>query len=201
MIINIRGTNGSGKSHIVHCLLKGREFEEIFLGEEQVGVVVPELSLRIIGDYGTQCGGCDWLQAGRGGTSYSVQMVEDLVGLLSEDWMPEKHVLFEGFMISGTFGRWNECAARYEQKYGHGSWVFCFLDTPKEICAERIGSRRAERAASLGKTPTEFNPKNCYDGHRQGLNIRRNMLEASRKVIDIDHTRSYEQFMTEVFKL
>jgi hypothetical protein len=202
MIFNIRSTNGGGKSYIVHRLLADHDHEELWYNDEEIGVVVPSLNLRIVGAYDTNCGGTDWIQAGRGGTSYSVQMVEDLVSTtLSEDWMPDKHILFEGFMISGTRGRWSEMAARLAQKYGKEVVLFAFLDTPKEICAERIRQRRITRAINMGKDPAlipEFNTKNCYDGWRQGLNIRRHFQNDGRLVVDIRHEDSYEHFM-EIF--
>jgi hypothetical protein len=207
-LFNIRGTNGSGKSHVVHCLLKDHAHTELWdpsLASEKnpdgelIGLVVPSLNLRILGDYSTQCGGGDWYLAGRGGSKKSVDACEAATLQLWDNG--SYNVIFECFMFSGTFGRWNEMGARLARDHGSELVVFAFLDTPKEVCAERIRQRRVRRAVSLGKDPSqlpEFDPKNCYDQHRQGLNIRRNMMNAGRTVVDIDHTRSYEHFM-EIF--
>lgn len=207
MIYNLRGTNGSGKSHCVHELLKKYKHEELWDPniDEQVGIVIPDLSLRLVGDYSTQCGGGDWYIAGRSGSKKSIQHLADLVDQLLIDWHP-RSVLVECFMVSGTFGRWNDQAAKHAQEYGSllpdgkraEVWKMLFLDTPKEVCADRIRSRRERRATEMGKDPKslpEFNPKNCYDQHRQGLNIRKNMQAAGRNVIDLPYLTAPEVFI------
>lgn len=203
-LYNIRGTNGSGKSHIVHEMMKAYPvYEEIWDDRinEQVGIVIPALNVRLLGDYTTQCGGGDWYIAGRSGSKKTINDAEAAILSLWEEG--SYRVIFECFMFSGTFGRWNEFGKKLAASHGGGKEIvtYAFLDTPKELCADRIRSRREKRALSLGKELSslpEFNPQNCYDQHRQGLNIRRNMIADGRHVVDIDHTRSYEHFM-EVF--
>lgn len=197
-VYNLRGTNGSGKSHCVHELLKKYQHEEVHDPsiDEQVGIVIPDLKLRLIGDYSTQCGGGDWYIAGRSGSKKSIQHLADAIDLMCEDW--DGSVLVECFMVSGTFGRWNEHAAKHAQQYGREIWKMLFLDTPKEVCAGRIRERRIKRALSLGKNPAqlpEFNPQNCYDQHRQGLNIKRNMTAAGRNVIDLNYLAAPGDFI------
>ncbi len=196
MIYNLRGTNGSGKSHCVHMMLEKHEQQDLLdptregdAWQQTVGLLVPDLNLRTVGIYDMQCGGCDWFIAHRGNTD----QLESLINRLAMDWVPQKHVLYEGFMVSGTFGRWNNQAQQLANLYGREVVHFLFLDTPVEVCIERILARRAKKLKP-GQKLAPFNDKNCRDLHRQNLNNQENFRKAGRRVTVLDHRTAPEDF-------
>jgi hypothetical protein len=67
-IVNLRGTNGSGKSTVVHTILKKHDHSVIPLtpyftpggaSRDVPGLYVPKLDLAVVGAYDTQCSGAD----------------------------------------------------------------------------------------------------------------------------------------------
>lgn len=188
MIFNIRGPNGSGKSHIVHQLLKKYGYLELKLPytnkdgemeEEYVGLHVwDRLNLRIVGLYDTQCGGGDWYLAGRGGTKKTNDDLERLIERMHVDGI---NVLFEGFMISGSFSRWSEFAKRHPV-------TFLCLDTPLNICVDRIVKRRIARGNNR-----PFNPQNVTDGHRQHMLNIKHLRNAGHTVIELHYRTAVEE--------
>ncbi len=167
MITNIRGTSGSGKSTVVFNLLKHFRAEgELFAvfmhhagGEYTIPMdQEPDSSfdvhlgyqifqhfdsnrptykspLRIVGKYLTPCGGCDGIKT------------QDEVSDRVRAWYNMGYeVLFEGLLISTIVGRWAEMA---ESVAENGSRLhnmrFVFLNTPEEVCVERVKARRAAK--------------------------------------------------------
>jgi len=128
-IIKLHGTSGAGKSTIAWKFLKdypnvARTSE---VGKiEAYDVRVPEFAqpLYILGRYTTQCGGCDTLSA------------DQQIDLLHQ-YAPEGNVLYEGLLASEYYGRLGEASERYGKDH-----IFAFLDTPIELCIERIKARR-----------------------------------------------------------
>lgn len=146
MIVNIRGTNGSGKSTIVRTLMEGRNpipFVADGPGKRQVlGYSVrnpnPECHtpVAVVGRYETACGGCDTIKT------------QDEVQARVRGHAPSRHVLFEGVIVSDIYGRYKEMADNYP-----GEWLFAYLDTPLAVCFERIAGRRV----AAGKPAEGFN--------------------------------------------
>jgi len=137
MIFNLRGCNGSGKTYVVHEILKQFEYSYVIdpTNEEVCGTLVKPLNMIFVGLYrplelGT--GGCDWYLAGNGGSKKTNDDLEDLLQRLATTG---RNLFFEGFMISGTFSRWSEFAKR-------NPTTFLCLDTPLETCIEHIRGRR-----------------------------------------------------------
>ena len=179
MIYNIRGSHGSGKSHSMHTLLAKYEHEDLMSGDFQVGVSVPELKLRLIGSYDIPSGGCDWfirmVECPEGKTPSEV-MGEWVEACHSDGW----NVLLEGFMVSGTFGRWNDLAAKHAQAAGSEVWRFLCLDTPVEQCIKHVEERRA-RKGRVGV----FDPVHLKKHYAQVANNRESFIKAGRVVWDI----------------
>ena len=180
----------------MHELLAQHTYEEMWddhfypqYGGECVGLYVPDYELRIIGTYYNQCGGGDWFLAGRGGSKKTMEMLSNMIDRLYRDWHP-RHLLIEGFMISGTFGRWHDMAVRHTEEFGQDPWKFLCLDTPLDLCIQRIIHRREERGDYR-----PFNPVNVTKHFAQVLNTRNTLERLGHCVIDIDHRRSAEQFV------
>tara|TARA_R110000803_G_scaffold210228_1_gene281507 strand:+ start:1412 stop:1999 length:588 start_codon:yes stop_codon:yes gene_type:complete len=146
MIINIRGTSGTGKSTLVAKLMANYPIIstdlEYVLGKRDViterskkktvGYTL-EKGIHVVGRYETKCGGCD-----------TIKTQDQVFRLVDENANIHKHVVFEGLLTCNSYGRWKELANRQD-------FFFLFLDTPISQCLEAVVARRIER----GKTPEE----------------------------------------------
>lgn len=125
-VINVRGTNGSGKSTLVRNLLKRGRPQPIY---GLLGPRKPEAyklgSAFVLGPYeALRTGGCDIVH------DYSS------IGDLIRKYEPKGHVVFEGAMISATWGALGALLEEYGQKV-----TILFLDTSLEQCLKNIGAR------------------------------------------------------------
>jgi len=129
-VINIRGTNGSGKSYLVHRLLK--EYGAVPLGQND-RIVAYRLEnsgypkVYVVGRYETVTGGTDTFSGG------AVEASKHIAALSEKG-----HVIFEGLIASGIAGRWVKLAESLPQH----QWIFLTLDTPLEKCIEMVNERR-----------------------------------------------------------
>lgn len=184
MLISIRGTNGSGKSSIVLELMKHgkwspqygalgpRRPEAYHLpGWEFDGVISPT---HILGSYHVVSGGCDQIQP------------YDIVLDLLEKYAPRGHVVFEGVIVSSSYGR----VGRFMERYGQSA-VMAFLDTPLEVCIENVKKRRSARADER-----EFNPKNLTSKFNEIVRSKKKMLEESKlRVVDLNFGKAADQIL------
>jgi hypothetical protein len=132
MILNIRGTHGSGKSWVVHQLLK--EPNEAI---DDYGYYIPKWDCGVVGRYNTPCGGCDGIKS----ADEVVKRVRAFYGMF-------RHVVFEGILVSHTFKRYSDLADELP-----GFW-FLFLDTPLATCISRVKARREEKGNDKLLDPT-----------------------------------------------
>lgn len=160
-IVNIRGTSGSGKSTLVQKFLQFHPHDPVVanLNDWKSEKVVaykcwdyskPKFVAYVMGRYETQCGGWDAL-------SYkgSHQDLEDMCIQAAA----LGHVIFEGLTVSSSYTRWLNVSKAYP-----GQMIFAFMDTPEEICHDRIlmrnGGKEPKRDA---KGLADYNRKfrNC----------------------------------------
>lgn len=136
-IINLRGTNGSGKSTVAFKLIAEGSIDER-LAEYQtpkgaqrfvMGYRVPSLNLIVVGKYETVCGGCDGIHT----QDLIKEAVINAAGVA-------KNVLFEGVIVSTLFSGYLELSRKLSAEIGQGlTWAY--LDTPLEVCLARIYKR------------------------------------------------------------
>lgn len=169
MIIDIRGTHGSGKSFVPIQILKNH-YHEI----TDDGYLVPELDLTIISHYRIVCGGCDLIGK------------QDEVCVRVERAIKQtKYVMLEGILVAHTFSRWDTMAKQIPD------WKFLFLDTPKQTCIDRVLERRAKK----GNTKP-FNTKNLEHGFRQIIfRVAPRLWAEGHDVFWLSHSQSCEQVM------
>lgn len=183
-IISLRSTNGGGKSTIVCGLIAGAEKVVPIYGV--LGPKSPEayqLSLKgvskptyILGPYITPVGGCDRL------------IPYDLILDLLAKYAPKGHVVFEGVIVSSSYGR----VGRFMEGYGQEA-VMAFLDTSLEQCIENVKKRRMAKGDER-----EFNPKNLTSKYQQIQGSKPKMIaEGKVRVVIIE----YEQGLYQVRKL
>lgn len=142
-VFDIRGTHGSGKSYLVHTLLKKYRSEPIIQKKKHIGYFIPDLDCGVIGRYSTACGGCD----GVGKQDEVVRRIR----LFSRRY---RHVVLEGILVSHTFKRYAKIAKRAED------YRFLFLDTPLKVCISRVRKRRLAKG-----NKKELDPKNVIKDH------------------------------------
>jgi hypothetical protein len=179
MIINIRGTHGSGKTYIVKQILEryGAEPESLNPKGRPLNHVVELLDgskLYAVGDYTKACGGCDGIQP----YSEIWPRIERLATL--------GHVVFEGAMVSSSYGS----IGRASEIFGDDI-VFAFLDTPLEVCLENIRKRREAR----GKLDP-LNPRNTTNKYNRVLQtIPQFRTRFNRRVVILNYKQAKEQVL------
>lgn len=188
MILNLRGPSGSGKSY------PGFQLKDLYGPPEEVrslkyfGRKKPKLIAQILPGGLCLAGRYTMKKSTRtGGIGYSGGVdgfypMEELNGMIQDLCDEYPHVLFESLMISGTHQRWEDFGKKNEA-LGRRV-VFGTLDTPIELCLERIQSRNGgvpikeesvvRHRAQVHKCAAKF--------HAAGL-----------ESYTLDHTRSLEQ--------
>lgn len=138
MIIQVRGTHGSGKTTTVREVMKrfeckphsieGRKrpigYECVYKtgkpGKDDVYLWVP-------GSYENATGGCD-----------TISEIEVIYGIVKQQAEAGFHVLFEGILAQHS-------APRVLELVDVHHYLGIVLTTPLELCVERTNQRRAER--------------------------------------------------------
>lgn len=161
MILNIRGTNGSGKSTIVRGV-----FEQ-FLAKPLYGVLGPRRPeaycltknkfklLYILGSYLTPAGGAD-----------CIQPYDNIIPLIGK-YAQRGHVLFEGVLVSKSKGS----VGTYLEKYGKQA-VLLFLDTTLEQCISAVQQRRTDR-----DDERTLNPKNLTEAFKAVVRVKKTLTD------------------------
>lgn len=152
MIVQVQGTSGAGKSTLARALMSwvtehGGEAAPVVDGAARIlgyKCVLPRRkTIYLVGKYSTPCGGCDQV-----GSSAEVLRRVRM-------WARGGSVVFEGLLLSGGQGS----LGRAMLKYGRG-FAYAFLDTPLEVCLQRVQGRRDKRARRTGREAKPLNPKN-----------------------------------------
>lgn len=175
MILNIRGTNGSGKTHLVRSLLAELPHDVLptETGDKILGYHLAGPNLRVLGRYdvGIKGGGVDnvtdylWRVKFPGrcmgpGRCPRAARCEgnsmDAVELQVREWAEAGyHVLFEGLIVTSVWGRWVKLGEEWPL---HMLW----LDTPLQVCFERTVARNGRVPKGWpGKSSLEDKWKGC----------------------------------------
>ena len=179
MILDIRGTNGSGKSWVVSQLLEVGFNYPILENGKQIGSIVPSLDLCVVGKYTETGGGCDGLRGG-------VVEVERLVRLLHRR---HGNMVLEGIMVSQLFGRFERLARELHD------YRFLFLDTPLEVCIERVKARRLTK----GNTKPFDPEKNLVrDFNRTRFIVKGKLERAGHTVKMLDWRNPFDAVLKEL---
>lgn len=150
MIIQIRGTSGSGKSTAMRFLIALLGTEEAIYSPGRKAPMAywyPGYKTMVMGHYQTACGGCDTIGSAR-------ETYDETVNLL-KTYKPA-FIVQEGLLLSEDV-KWTT-----EMVKTLGQEVHCYwLMTPIETCWEYIGRRREK----MGESPelTEKTKKKALD--------------------------------------
>lgn len=179
MVLNIRGTNGSGKSTAVRHLLDRIGGLESMTPHYENGRKKPlyytheETKLALVGHYETQCGGGD-----------TINGYDKLFGLVMKLCGQGWHVLYESMQTSADT---KQIIA--VKNAGYDDIRVVYLTTSLEECIKRIEARRHARGNNK-----PFNPKSTIGKFRgtetsrpkliaAGIHTRRASVEQAGKVI------------------
>jgi hypothetical protein len=167
-VVKIHGTSGAGKTTIVRNIMD-EATEVVPIGPlkrpEAYRVTHPRLKipLYILGSYENKCGGMD-----------SVSEVENQIKLILA-YAECGHVLYEGLLLSTYYGRPGAAVA-------HMGWahVWAFLNTPIEVCIERVKARRMARGVHA-----PLNEHNTRAREVPIRSLRKKLYLLSKHVVDI----------------
>lgn len=143
MIINIRGTGGSGKSTLVMTVMAkyDRRTPQYLEGRKRpIGYLCERAgtALYVPGHYEIPTGGCD-----------TIQKIDDVYNLVNNAAQAKHDVLYEGIMIGDDVRRCIDLAR------AHPPLMVIALNTPIDQCLASIQARRDTRGDER-----ELNPKN-----------------------------------------
>jgi adenylate kinase family enzyme len=144
-ILKIHGCSGAGKTTFARSLIEAAAtidpLHEINNKRKTVGYRLDLLELDnpvfLLGSYENACGGVDTV-----GTAQEVMEMIDR-------YAKEGHVVHEGLLQSTYYGAMGE----HSKKYG-GDYIYAFLDTPINVCLDRVVERRA-----TNESKNKFNPQ------------------------------------------
>lgn len=201
VVINLRGTGGSGKSTVVRRVMElyTEKLDVVALGRKQpqgylltnVEGMAPHDQLYVPGHYNTACGGCDTIK--------TVDLVYELVNRYVE---LGSSVLYEGIMVQDDVRRAVELDHRLkeagvksaesgtEDKQPSGLFVIR-LNTPIEVSLASIRARRAE--AGNEKPLSE---KNTRTRHESQVRIAGRLKDAGVRVEVLDREAAYLRVCT-----
>ena len=178
MIVQLRGCSGSGKSTVAHTLLAKFPNEplvrkkdgKIMAYKVEAGLDKP---IYVVGSYHTACGGVD--------TIPTIKEALDRVAYFDEN---NGHVFFEGLLISTIYGSVGEFSDRHEM-------VFAILDTPLDVCLERVRLRRLEKG-----NDKPMDPKNTIAKWNMTQSHIEKFRGFGKRVEIIDHNDAFNQVMS-----
>ena len=154
-VIKLGGCNGSGKTSVAKALIKltkGAPIETKLLSGKRTDVHVGLYNgtpVHVLGRYENACGGMDTIS-----DKYDrFELVRKAV-LGDNRYTNGLIVFFEGLITGKTYGALGELSEQHYKRKA-GRWLYAFMDTPFDVCVERVGQRRA----AAGKGMEGFDPE------------------------------------------
>jgi len=184
IILRIAGTFGSGKTTAMRgffnyphtVLMSGKKIAGYQVDASSAGITQP---IFVVGKYDNTCGGTDAIKT-------QAEIAEKILKA-----HPLGHVLYEGALVSasGLAGQVTQAI------HPTGCDVYAFLDTPQDLCIERVRGRRL-----VAGNEKEFDPKNLIDKFESVVNCYKNLRkEGSFDTRLIDHADPHPQ-LVEIIK-
>lgn len=168
MIINVSGSNGSGKSTIVKTAMSWFDRAEPLMVPNRkrpcayTCVRKGGRKLFVLGHYETSCGGCDTLAG-----LFPEKMLTNIYSWIRSAYSEEVDILYEGLIVESDVRR------VVELKEDGFPVVVLSIDISLEKCIEAVVERRHERGNFA-----EFNPKNVISKYRHCMRRRQRFIDA-----------------------
>ena len=169
MIVNIRGTSGSGKTFLVRQLMAACNAEPVLDENSKIDAYRLDGNIYILGRYTNVCGGCDTIRT------------QDQVCDRVRKYAAMGHVIFEGLLITHIFGRYHNLSQEL------GGIVWAFLDTTLDQCFENIYKRNG------GKPVKEQNTTSAWEAARR---VYEKAKQAGERVIWLHYENAYDELVT-----
>lgn len=202
MIIQIRGTSGSGKTHLVKRLMEKyascepfyheEDYEETLLGRDLKPKAKPHGyigvhprfgtdSLLIEGRYDIATGGADGLTS-RFGWKYPFELAR-------KGHEEGRDVIFEGLILSHERQNTADMVRKYDLPF-----LAIFLTTPLEVCLASVNSRRRLRNPAA----EDVNPKNTEAKYRDNLKSKTYIESQGVKTALLSREEAFERVCQEL---
>jgi predicted ABC-type ATPase len=185
-VVAIKGTNGSGKSTVVRELIACLGKQAILrVNSKEAGYRCryEDGSLFVLGKYKTAaCGGLD--------SSFSYGGAADDLLLCIDKLAGQGHVCCEGVIAITSYGhdRMTRFADKLKRK-GH-RMIFAHIDTPAELCVERVKQRRREAG-----NQKPFDPEKLLDKYQSILKSQEQLLAAGYDARILPHEEPLETLL------
>lgn len=145
VVIKIGGCNGSGKTSLVRAIMgmKGPDWQMRYSGVKRLKpesytrrmkIGKTSVDVYILGSYETICGGMDTISD----KNERLSLIEQYA---CSEYL-DRLVIFEGLITGKTYGAIGSISDQPSQK---GRWIYAFMDTPFDVCVERVLERRKAR--------------------------------------------------------
>lgn len=189
-ILKIHGTSGSGKTTAVRSLIDKSILTPVVFDwhykdkirpttAKIIEIMVPDCPKRIfiLGKYDNTCGGVD--------TISDVNQVGHMIDKLHGDG--DVHIVYEGLLTSTYYGWLGKHSWQFADEY-----IYAFLDTPLELCIERV---KARRKAAGNDRP--FNEVPTSDKYLAINRLKKKLGPMGHRVATLEHEKPmYEQLIT-----
>lgn len=183
MIIQIRGTSGSGKSTIVRKVMDHYSRQESIYMEGRKQPLAYNMRGRkgtgyrtyILGHYEIPTGGADTL-SNKGNEWITNHILEK-----SQD----SHILYEGLMMSGGTKQ-SFIMYKNVKELLH----IIFLNTPLDVCLDSVRQRRLARG-----NIDPLNPKTTTDTHRKSKNYYKKLKDAGVNAESLSREEAYSRVL------
>jgi len=170
-IIKIHGCSGAGKTTAVRLLLNDSFIVTPI--KNDAGKIEAYLcsnmklkrEVSVLGSYQNNCGGMD-----------TVSKAFDAMSMVKK-YEKVGHVVHEGLLQSTYYGAMGKDSVQYGDDY-----VYAFLDTPLELCLERVVARRA-----ANESKNKFDPQLTVDKFRTIERLKAKLPAMGHRVVTLRH--------------
>ena len=185
LLVNVRGTNGSGKSTIPVAMKDDPDTYQVirpYKGKpKKILTVFPNYGWVALGAYERQVGGLD----GFPNKAFTEKVLEYALKKF-----PQYNILMEGILASTTYSTYAELFRNIEKKWNIQPVIY-YLMPPVEICIERIKQRNGDKPFK------EELVKSKYEGMKRGIEKFRQAGEFP--VVTIDNSKFKKSFVLSQF--
>lgn len=179
IVVNPRGTSGAGKTVLIKSLIEklGVNHRLVRKGTHKIRGYVLKNDTYVMGNYEIICGGAD-----------TIKTQDEVCEKVRKAADRYKTVLFEGVLVSDVFGRYLNLS---KSLYPRSIYIWGILDTPLDVCIERVLARR-----KLKGNDKVFDPKKHtiprFEKVQRGM---KNAIREGQLVVLLDHKKADEQML------